>query len=144
MGEYVYLFVWLLANLIQLVGYTLVLVLKRLSVCSPHIPIVGIPFLEVGIGYFIKALHFPVTKVDFLDTVISFAIRVTAEGSQTYTAGLGTHIYFIKLKAFEPGGSLCGFFFKGRIQRDICLSVAHSLRDIYGSVANEVYYHKLV
>ena len=87
MGEYGYLFVWLLAKLIQEVGYTLVLVLKRLSVCSPHIPIVGIPFLEVGIGYFIKALHFPVTKVDFFDTVISFAIRVTAEGGQTYTAG---------------------------------------------------------
>lgn len=51
MGEYGYLFVWLLAKLIQEVGYTLVLVLKRLSVCSPHIPIVGIPFLEVGIGY---------------------------------------------------------------------------------------------
>ena len=30
----------------------------------------------------LKGLQF-----DFLDTVISFAIRVTAEGSQTYTAG---------------------------------------------------------
>ena len=87
MSKYGNLFVWLLAKLIQEVGYTLLLVLKRLSIGSSHIPIIGIPFLKVAIGYILKTLHLPITEVDFFDAVIPLGIRVTAERGQAYTAG---------------------------------------------------------
>ncbi len=122
------------------------LVSKRLTARRRNVDVIAIaPQTETGIILiqFIKALHLPLSEIQFRHSVVDQCITIAAICSQPHSTRQRACKHCIKGCTLQPlTYSLC-FCRKTVSQSNIRCAIAKSFGNVNRSVTNQIYLHKM-